>query len=219
MENQKQKGRPSKEKGTAKREHFSVWVSADQKRQINELIGKSGLSASQFFLTLALDIPFKRPKKRTLPKATAETIRTLEQLAGVLSVAVLKTKGYQMLSGQWEHSSQRVRLLADLITLWIFENFEIRCFQKSLSQICSSADELAVYLNHSMGERQSKLLMLERVKAIHRRASDLLRKYEAYYASPLEELVPIWKDQNPDPNSLHDQIEKALRMVHKRIEG
>lgn len=219
MENQKQKGRPPKEKGTAKRDHFSVWVSADQKRQINELIGKSGLSASQFFLTLALDIPFKRPEKRTLPKATADTIRILEQLAGVLSVAALKTKGYQMLSARWEESSQRVKLLADLITLWIFENFEIRSFQKSLSQICQWADELAVYLDHSMGERQNKLRMQERIKSIHRLAGDLLRKYEAYYASPLEELAPMWKVQNPDPGSVHDQIEKALRTMHKRVEG
>jgi hypothetical protein len=219
MENQKQKGRPPKEKGTAKRDHFSVWVSADQKRQINELVEKSGLSASQFFLALALDIPFKRPERRTLPKATADTIRILEQLAGVLSVAVLKTKGYQMLSGQWEQSSQRVRLLADLITLWIFEHFEIRSFQKSLSLICSSADELAVYLNHSTGEHQSKLLMLERLQVIHQLAADLLAKYETYYASPLEELAPMWKVQNPDPDSVHDQIEKALRMMNKRVEG
>ncbi|WP_342086167.1 hypothetical protein [Dyadobacter sp. OTU695] len=87
-------------------------------------------------MTLALDIPFKRPEKRTLPKATADTIRILEQLAGALSVAVLKTKGHQMLSAQWEQSSQRIKLLADLITLWIFENFEIPSFKKSLSQIC-----------------------------------------------------------------------------------
>ncbi|MCF0070780.1 hypothetical protein LZD49_09875 [Dyadobacter sp. CY261] len=54
----------------------------DQKRQVSGLIEKSGLSASQFFLTLALGIPFKRPKKKTLPKATAGTILILEQLAG-----------------------------------------------------------------------------------------------------------------------------------------
>ncbi|SEJ79248.1 hypothetical protein SAMN05216327_12039 [Dyadobacter sp. SG02] len=218
MKNQKQKGRPPKEKGTAKRDHFSVWVSTNQKNKINELIEKSGLSASQFFLTLALDIPFKRPEKRTLPKATADTIRVLEQLAGVLSLAALKTKGHQMLSDQWEQSSQRVKLLADLITLWIFESFEIRSFQKSLSQICQWADELAVYLDHSMDERQSKLLMLEKIKSIHRLAADLLRKHEAYYASPLEELAPIWKVQYPDTDSVHHQIEKALRMLHKRVE-
>ncbi|WP_342088063.1 hypothetical protein [Dyadobacter sp. OTU695] len=73
----------------------------DQKRQVSGLIEKSGLSASQFFLTLALGIPFKRPKKRTLPKTTAGTTLILEQLASVLSFATLKTMGYLMLSAQW----------------------------------------------------------------------------------------------------------------------
>ncbi|MGN7888432.1 hypothetical protein [Dyadobacter sp. 22481] len=73
----------------------------DQKRQVSGLIEKSGLSASQVFLTPALRIPFKRPRKKTLPKATAGTILISEQLAGVLSFATLKTKGYQMLSVQW----------------------------------------------------------------------------------------------------------------------
>ncbi|WP_426293496.1 plasmid mobilization protein [Dyadobacter endophyticus] len=79
MKKQIKKGRPPKEKGAAKRDHFSVWVSSDQKSQINQMIEKSGLSASQFFLTLALDVPFKGPQKRTLPKVTAETIRIPEQ--------------------------------------------------------------------------------------------------------------------------------------------
>ena len=113
MQNQKTKGRPPKQKGTAKREHFSVWVSAEQKNQINQMIEKSGLSASQYFLTLALDVPFKKPKKRSLPKPVADTVRILEQLSGILSLAVLKTKDQQMLSVQWQQSSQRVRLLAD----------------------------------------------------------------------------------------------------------
>jgi len=95
MKNQKKKGRPSKEKEAVKRDHFSVWVTADQKNQIKQLVAKSGLSASQFFLTSALDVPFKRPQRRMLLKATAETIRILEQVAGILLLAVLKTKDQQ----------------------------------------------------------------------------------------------------------------------------
>jgi hypothetical protein len=217
MENQKQKGRPPKEKGTAKRDHFSVWVSADQKRQINELIERSGLSASQFFLTLALDIPFKRPAKRTLPRATADTIRILEQLAGVLSLAALKTKGHQMLSGQWQQSSQRVRLLADLITLWVFESFEIRSMEKAFDELLRWSNELSSYLSEVLSETEGKHRVLIRCSATSRLIGDLQHKYEAYYSQPLEELAPLWKSGETDALSVHAEIEKALSATMKKM--
>jgi hypothetical protein len=66
----KQKGRPPKGERIAKKEHFSVWVSKDQKALINEKIQRSGLSASQYFLTQVLDTPIKRPQLKVLPQQT-----------------------------------------------------------------------------------------------------------------------------------------------------
>jgi hypothetical protein len=217
MENQKQKGRPPKEKGIAKRDHFSVWMSSDQKKQINEMIEKSGLSASQFFLTLALDIPFKRPAKRTLPKGTADTIRILEQLAGVLSLATLKTKGHQMLSVEWGQSSQRVRVLADLITLWVFESFEIRSMKKALEELLKWSNELTSYLSQMLPETEAKHQLLLRCSSTSRLIGDLQQKYEAYYSQPLEELAPLWKSGEIDAASVHAEIEKALSATMKRM--
>jgi hypothetical protein len=215
MENQRQKGRPPKEKGTAKRDHFSVWVSADQKRQINEMVEKSGLSASQYFLTLALDVPFKRPQKRSLPKATAETVKVLQQLSGVLSLATLKTKGHQMLSDQWQQSSQRVRLLADLITLWVFESFEIRSAKKAFDELLKWSDELTSYLSEMLPETEGKHQLLLRCSSTSRLIGDLQQKYEAYYSQPLEELTPLWKSGETDALAVHAEIEKALRATLK----
>ncbi len=217
MENQKQKGRPPKEKGTAKREHFSVWVNVEQKRQINEMIEKSGLSASQFFLTLALDIPFKRPEKRALPKATAETVRVLQQLSGVLSLAALKTKGHQMLSDQWQQSSQRVRLLADLITLWVFESFEIRSMKKAFDELLKWSNELTSYLSQMLPETEGKHHLLLRCSSTSRLIGDLQQKYQAYYSQPLEELTPLWKSGETDALSVHAEIEKALSIIMKKM--
>jgi hypothetical protein len=211
MKNQIKKGRPPKEKGAAKREHFSVWVSSDQKSQINQLIEKSGLSASQFFLTLALDVQFKRPQKRTLPKATAETIRILEQLAGILSLAILKTKDHQTLSLQWQQSSQRVRLLADLITRWVFESFEIRSFQKTLTEIDAWIQSLSDYLGHVLGAGESKEQILREARSMSRSVRELLSKYENYYAGLLEELAPVWKNEAADIASVHYEIENAVK--------
>ncbi|MGN7886447.1 plasmid mobilization protein [Dyadobacter sp. 22481] len=217
MQNQKTKGRPPKQKGTAKREHFSVWVSAEQKRQINQVIEKSELSASQYFLTLALDIPFKKPQKRSLPKATADTIRILEQLSGILSLAVLKTKDQQMLSAQWQQSSQRVRLLADLITLWVFESFEIRSTKQILGSLRSWLNELTNFLSLFPDELESKPQLIEECRSNARLAGDLLDKYETYYQAPLSELEPAWKAVSADASSVHHEIETALTALHKTI--
>lgn len=216
MKNQIKKGRPPKEKGVAKREHFSVWVSTDQKSQINQLIEKSGLSASQYFLTLALDVPFKRPQKRTLPKTTAETIRILEQLSGILSLAILKTKDHQMLSMQWQQSSQRIRLLADLITRWVFESFEIRSFQKTLTEIDCWITSLSDYLGHVLGAGESKEQILREARSMSRWVQELLLKYESYYTEPLQDLAPVWKNEAADIASVHYEIENAIKEFIQR---
>lgn len=217
MQNQKTKGRPPKEKGTAKREHFSVWVSAEQKSQINQIIEKSGLSASQYFLTLALDVPFKKPQKRSLPKAVADTVRILEQLSGVLSLAVLKTQNQRMLSAQWQQSSQRVRLLANLITLWVFESFEIRSMTQTLGNLHSWLNELTDLLSPFSDELESKQQLIEECRLNARVTSDLLDKYQAYYQAPLSELEPAWKVVKTDASAVHHEIESALTTAIKKM--
>jgi hypothetical protein len=217
MQNQKTKGRPPKQEGTAKKEHFSVWVSADQKTQINQIIEKSGLSASQYFLALALDVPFKKPQKRSLPKATADKVRILEQLSGILSLAVLKTKDQHMLSTQWQQSSQRVRLLADLITLWVFESFEIRSIKQTLGSLHSWLKELTGLLALFPDKLESKHQLMDQCRSNARLVAGLLDKYQAYYQEPLSELEPAWKAVNADASSVHHEIESALTTLLKTM--
>jgi hypothetical protein len=218
MEN-KSKGRPPKEDRVVRRDHFSVWVTQEEKAKINQLIEKSGLSASQFFLTLALDTPIKRPQKKTLPARTAEMIRTLEQLSGILSLAVLKTKDHQMQSQQWQQSSQSVRLLANLITLWVFEDFEIRSTQSTLSAICSWMQQLHSYLDRILDRSPSKTSVLEKTESIAQSANNLLEKHARHYQSEeLAQLTPKWKmDQQNNPGAVHMAIEEALRQIIKQI--
>lgn len=216
MKNQKQKGRPPKQERVVKRNHFSVWVTKDQKTQINELIEKSGLSASEFFLTLALDTPFKRPQKKTLPPKTAETVRILEQLAGILSLAVLKTKDQHLHTENWQQSSQQVRLLSKLIVLWIFEDFEIRTMHKTLSEIQLWMQQLHAYLSQVLATSQNKSSVLEKTATIYHCAKELFEKYERYYQS--EELQnPItWKSEmETDPDLVLCEIKVAIEQLLK----
>ena len=74
----KTKGRPAKSATKRKRLHYSVWVSAEEKKQIDALIAQSNLPASQFFLTQVIEKPIQRPKKKSLPKSVIEQISTLD---------------------------------------------------------------------------------------------------------------------------------------------
>jgi hypothetical protein len=203
-----------------RRDHFSVWVTKDEKIRINQLVEKSGLSASQFFLTLALDTPIKRPQKKTLPARTAEMIRTLEQLSGILSLAVLKTKDQQMQSRQWMQSSQLVRLLAQIITLWIFEDFEIRTFHKTLNNVQEWMHQLTLYIQRILPESQNKTTILETTENIFRNAQELLAKYESYY-QPVELVgqLRVWKsDVSDHPDQIHRIIEEKVTAILKRFD-
>jgi hypothetical protein len=219
MENQKIKGRPPKPDSIARRDHFSVWVTKDEKAQINQLIEKSNLSASQFFLTLALDVPIKRPQKKTLPAHTAETIRILEQLAGILSLAVLKTKDNQIHAEQWKQSSQQVRLLSKLITLWVFEEFEIRTTRKTLTEIKDWMQDLELLVSLTLPFSEEKISLLKKAASAYKSAKELLEKYERYYRSEDLRSEVLWKHEqaSTDPGTLHVRIQKAVDDILNRI--
>lgn len=217
----KRKGRPPKEEKIARRDHFSVWVTKDEKARINQLIEKSGLSASQFFLTLALDTPIKRPQKKTLPTKTAETIRTLEQLSGILSLAVLKTKGHQMQSQEWMQSSRYVRLLSQIITLWVFEDFEIRTFLKTLNKVQEWMRQLGLYIRRVLPDSHNKTSIMDTTENLFCSAKELLAKYERHY-QPAEMIAQLtsWKsDASSNPDLVHRMIEEKVTAMLKRLDA
>lgn len=220
MENKRQKGRPAKSERVVRRDHFSVWVTKEEKQRISEIIEKSGLSASQFFVTLALDSPWKRPKRRELPAKTADTIRILEQLSGILSLAVLKTKDHQMQSQQWEQSSQRVRLIANLISLWLFEEFEIRKTQKTMTEITDLMQQLNMYLSQMLDSSESKSQILGSVAQMISNCKRILASYENYYQSgEFQRSTKDWVSwQSETPAAVHKAIEDALLKIIRRIE-
>ncbi|WP_019945528.1 plasmid mobilization protein [Dyadobacter beijingensis] len=217
----KRKGRPMKEEKIVRRDHFSVWVTKDEKARINQLIEKSGLSASQFFLTLALDTPIKRPQKKTLPARTAEMIKTLEQLSGILSLAVLKTKDHQMQSQQWMQSSRYVRLLSQIITLWVFEDFEIRAFSKTLNKVQEWMRQLGLYIRRVLPDSHNKTSIMDTTANLFRSAKELLAKYENHYQpAEITALLTSWKsDASSNPDLVHRMIEEKITAMLKRLDA
>jgi len=213
----KQKGRPPKGEGTAKREHFSVWVSKEEKEMINQKIEKSGLSASQFFLTQVLDVPLKRPQIKTLPEKTAELYKVLRMLSGQFAVAVLRASQADMLSRQWQESSQNISLISKLLMQWVYEDFEIRSFRQTLTEIRDWTRQLYVYQQKMLPEEESKTATLETTSRLYHKSRELLEAYEAHY---LKQETPtdlaVWQEDKPDPRiPVHDVIRETMEKLSK----
>ncbi|GLU54670.1 plasmid mobilization protein [Dyadobacter frigoris] len=213
----KQKGRPAKNEKIVRRSHFSIWATKEEKELLNQHIERSGLSASQYFLTLALNSPIKRPQKKSLPARTAETILILERLSGILSLAVLKTRDSDMLSQRWQDSSKNVRMLSDLITKWVFEDFEIWTIRKSLSDIEEWMQQLEMYLGKVLPESENKASVLEKTADILKVSKELLEKYEGYYLT--EEAVhtlKAWKHTRlENPQLVHEAVNQSMQELLK----
>lgn len=218
MENQKTKGRPPKPNSIVRRHHFSVWVTGDEKAKINQLIEKSKLSASQFFLTQVLDAPLKRPQVKTLPDKTAELYRVLRMLSGQFAVAVLRASQADMLSKQWQQSSQNISLISKLLMQWVYEDFEVRSFRQTLTDITDWTRQLHLYLEKMLPEGENKISILETTGRLHNKSRELLEKYEAHYLkqeSPND--MAVWQDEKPDPKiPVHDVIRETMEQFLKQ---
>lgn len=213
----KPKGRPSKNEKIVRRSHFSIWATKEEKELLNQHIERSGLSASQYFLTLALNSPIKRPQKKSLLARTADTILILEKLAGILSLAVLKTRDADMLSQRWQESSKNVRMLSDLITKWVFEDFEIWTIRKSLSDIEQWTAQLEMYLGKVLPESENKTSILGKTADILKVSKELLEKYESYYLTEeAVHAVKAWKHTRlENPQLVHEAVNQSMQELLK----
>ncbi|WP_374756088.1 plasmid mobilization protein [Dyadobacter frigoris] len=214
----KQKGRPPKGERIAKKEHFSVWVSKDQKALINEKIQRSGLSASQYFLTQVLDTPIKRPQLKVLPRQTAELYKVLRMLSGQFALAVLRASQADMLSRQWQESSQNISLVSKLIMQWVYEDFEVRSFRQTLTDINEWTRQIYGYLEKVLPTAESKTGILETAARLRHKSQELLEKYEVHY---LRDEAPndlaVWQDEKPDPRiPVHDVIKETMEQLLKQ---
>lgn len=211
----KKKGRPPKGERTAKREHFSVWVSKEEKDLINQKIQKSGLSASQFFSTQVLDVPLKRPQIKVLPEQTAELYKVLRMLSGQFALAVLRASQADILSRQWQQSSQNISLISKLIMQWVYEDFEVRSFRQTLTDINEWTRQIYGYLEKVLPNAESKTGILETAARLHHKSRELLEKYEAHY---LKQEAPndlaVWQPEKPDATRpVHDVINETMEQL------
>ena len=198
------KGRPAKSATKRKRLHYSVWVSAEEKKQIDTLIAQSNLPASQFFLTQVIEKPIQRPKKKSLPKSVIEQISTLEKLSGLLALSVLKTKDKAMIAENWQQCSQNVKWITNLIVLKIFEDFDFPNLKNKLCKIKEDAQLLFWQLEINIKSEEQKELLAFASKLYHH-SKELLESFEKHYQSQAEPIrfQKLWHEEM----DIHKEIE------------
>ena len=144
-------------------------------------------------------------------------VMILEKLAGILSLAVLKARDADMLSQRWQDSSKNVRMLSELISKWVFEDFEIWTIRKSLSDIQQWAGQLEMYLQAVLAQSENKTSMLEKTAGILKTSKLLLEKYEGYYLTQeMAAAVKAWKHtQSENPQMVHEQVKQSVQELLK----
>jgi len=200
----KPKGRPVKQQ--AKRLHYSVWVSAEEKTKIDQLVAESNLPASQFFLTQIIEKPIQRPKKKSLPPSVVKQMEHLEKLSGLLALSVLKTKDKDMLSTAWQQSSQHVKWICQLAALRIFEDFDFPFFKNTLSKLQDQAQQLFLRLDHT---QQKELLPI--ASSVFHQAKSLAEAYEKHYQYQSEPLaIQQYWEESMDIHQAIEQLKNNL---------
>ena len=196
-------GRPPKAPQKRKRLQYSVWVSAEEKQQIDKLIEQSNLSASQFFLSQVIDKPIQRPKKKSLPKAIVEHIVHLEKLSGLLALSVLKTKDKPMVADNWLKSSQNIKWITQLIALRVFEDFDFPSLKSTLINIVTNTETLYQYLDKMLGGINREKI-LNTVSQLYHQSKNLLNSFEAHYET--KETPPRFRQLWHEDFDIHQEI-------------
>lgn len=202
------KGRPVVADENRKKAHYSVWLTSEQKKEIDALIKASNLSASQFFLTQVLGYPIKRPLKKSIPKNVLIKIVNLEKLSGLLSLCVLKTKDKQMIAADWAISAQNVRLIIEILKRWIFQDFEIPQLNKSFQELKHSIlktrelTELNILI-----PSQDKMFLLESICQQEEIANKMIHDFQEHYL-----VNEIWIN-SPWQTLELDDIHKEIKLI------
>lgn len=208
----KTKGRPPKPAPKRKRLQYSVWVSVEEKQQVDKLIDDSNLSASQFFLTLAINKPFERPKKKTLPKGVAEQISNLEKLSGLLALSALKTKDKLMLAENWKVSSQTVKWITRLISLWIFAEFDLSNFKQNLILI-EEKSKLLYWQIDALNDNDDKTEMLGLAAQTNQMSKELITAFTKQFETNSPSVFQTIWEKDFD---IHQEIEQLKQNLLNR---
>jgi hypothetical protein len=203
---EKKKGRPKSSE--SKHFHFTVWVSETQKKELQKNIQSTGLSASEYFLHLALKNRLKLPKRKGLPFTIQRQIQLLEKLSGVLTLAAIKTKDKEMVSNEWLESSANIKQISILLLLWIFEDFDLPAYRNLLQTIEKELQEVMIQLSKQFPEAE----LITQVQWLINRTKLTMNKYESYFQFEFFDRE-TWQKMSWQNENVHQHIKEVLDKI------
>lgn len=209
-ETEKKKGRPKSNE--SKDFHFTVWVSENQKKELQKLIQTTGLSASEYFLNLALKHRLKLPKRKGLPFTIQRQIQLLEKLSGVLTLAAIKTKDKEMVSNEWIESSTNIKHISVLLLLWIFEDFDLPDYRNSLQIAEKELREVIFKLDKLITEEKERNALKNQLQWLINRIVLALNKYENYFQFEFFDRE-TWQKLTWQNEGVHQHIHEVLAKI------
>lgn len=209
---EKIKGRPSLPAKRQKRLHYSVWLNEEQKQKIDERISKSNLSASQYILAQLELIPVKLPARRDIPDHISRQIINLEKLSGILAFYAHRTKDEQLITSEWIKSSQVIRRLSELVSKWLFEQFEIPALQASFETNNQSFKNLILLIG-SGEETEEQRIYLSEIHKLQKQNELIFGKYKGYYSSLDHDLSIFQTEKVTAIEVVHAEIKKQVRLI------
>ena len=209
---EKIKGRPSLPAKRQKRLHYSVWLNEEQKQKIDERISKSNLSASQYILAQLELVPVKLPARRDIPDHISRQIINLEKLSGILAFYAHRTKDKQLITSEWIKSSQVIRRLSELVSKWLFEQFEIPALQTFFEANIQSYEHL-IQLIGSGEQTEEQRIYLSEIYKLHKRNELIFAKYKGYYGSLDHDLSIFQTEKVTVLEDVHAEIKNRIRII------
>lgn len=209
---EKVKGRPSLPSKRQKRLHYSVWVNEDQKKLIDERVSKSNLSASQYILAQLELLPVKLPSRRDIPDHISRQIINLEKLSGILAFYAHRTKDKQLISSEWMRSSQMIRRLSELVSKWLFEQFDISDTQFFFESNTKSLDKVLKMIETGEESEERRIYLLEILK-LQKQNELMLQKYNRYYSSMDHDLSLFQIDPIMNVEDIHIEIKNHISLI------
>jgi len=209
---EKIKGRPSLPSKRQKRLHYSVWLNEEQKQKIDERISKSNLSASQYILAQLELVPVKLPARRDIPDHISRQIINLEKLSGILAFYAHRTKDKQLITSEWVKSSQVIRRLSELVSKWLFEQFEIPALQTFFAANIQSYEHL-LQLIGSGEQTEEQRVYLSEIHKLHKRNELIFAKYKSYYGSLDHDLSIFQTEKVTALEDVHAEIKNQIKII------
>ncbi|KAA6437060.1 hypothetical protein FEM33_20285 [Dyadobacter flavalbus] len=209
---EKIKGRPSLPSKRKKRLHYSVWLNEEQKQKIDERISKSNLSASQYILAQLELVPVKLPARRDIPDHISRQIINLEKLSGILAFYAHRTKDKQLITSEWMKSSQVIRRLSELVSKWLFEQFEIPALRNFFETNIHSFEKL-LHLIGSGEDTEEQRIYLSEVYKLYKINELTFGKYKSYYSRLDHDLSIFQTYKVTVVEDVHAEIQNEIKQI------